>query len=472
VSRRKPVVAIKAGRTEPGRRGARSHTAALATEDVVVDALFTHTGVIRAQTLDELIDVGLLLDRQPPPAGSRVAFIGNAGGPLILGTDVAVARGLLVPELSSALRATIADLVPTVAATANPVDLTSAMTGDQVAAVTRVVAESGEVDACIVVVVVLDESTRDIARSLPASGLAVPVAVAGRIEAELPVYPSAERAAAAVALAAQRARWLATVSDDADPPETPRHAAELAVARRIIRGAPTRDGWLDAGAAFEALASIGVPVAPWQYVRSADACTEAARRLGTPCVVKGDVERVLHKADEGAVVLGVTDAEAAGAAYHDLAGRFGERLHGAIVQAQAAPGLELLVGVARHPGFGPVVLVGAGGTEAELRNDLAVLVAPVSVAAATRAINGLRLAPLLHGYHGRPPLPVGRVADLVHRVSLLAVAMHELDQVDLNPVIVDPAGCVVVDARIAVVDAVAPVVPLRGMRGHGHLPGR
>jgi acyl-CoA synthetase (NDP forming) len=452
-----PIVALKAGRTD----------------DVVVDALFTHTGVIRAETLDELIDVGLLLDRQPPPAGSRVAFIGNAGGPLVLGTDIAVARRLLVPELSTELRATIAEIVPTAAATANPVDLTSAMTAGEVAAVTRAVAESGEVDACIVVAVAVDESSHDLARALPGTGLRVPVAVAGRIEAELPVYPSAERAAAAVALAAQRARWLATVADDdAAPPETPGDAAELAVARRIIRAAPIRDGWLEPAAAFEALASVGLPVAPWQYVGSADACAEAAMRVGTPCVVKGDVERVLHKADEGAVVLGVAGGEAAAAAYHELVNRFGERLRGAVVQAQAPPGLELLVGIAGHPGFGPVVLVGAGGTEAELRNDLAVRVAPVSIAAATRAINGLRLAPLLHGYHGRPLLPVARVADLVHRVSLLAVAMPELDQVDLNPVIVDPAGCVVVDARIAIVDAVAPVVPLRGMRGHGHLPGR
>ena len=239
----------------------------------------------------------------------------------------------------------------------------------------------------------------------------------------------------------------------------------LAVARRIVRGGATTDGWLEPSAAFEAIASVGIPVAPWQYVRSPASCAEAATRVGTPCVVKGDVERLLHKSDEGAVVLDIADAEAASEAYRALVDRFGNRLRGALVQAQAAPGLELLVGVARHPGFGPVVLVGAGGTEAELRNDLAVLVAPVSTAAATRAINGLRLAPLLHGYRGRARLPADRVADLVHRVSLLAIAVPELDQLDLNPVIVDPAGCVVVDARVAVVDDVAPVKPLRGMRG-------
>ena len=174
------------------------------------------------------------------------------------------------------------------------------------------------------------------------------------------------------------------------------------------------------------------------------------------------MERVLHKSDEGAVKLGIADAEAAGGAYAHLVERFGDRVRGAVVQAQAAPGLELLVGITRHPGFGPVVVVGAGGTEAELRNDQAVLIAPVSETTAIRAINGLRLAPLLHGYRGRSPLPVDRVADLVRRVSLLAIAVPELEQLDLNPVIVDAAGCVVVDARAAVSDDAAGAAPLRG----------
>ena len=216
--------------------------------------------------------------------------------------------------------------------------------------------------------------------------------------------------------------------------------------------------------AFELVASVGVPVAPWRYARTAGVVHRGGDPLG-PFVVKGDVDgppqerrRRRHPRPRR--------AEAASEAYGALVARFGDRLRGAIVQAQAAPGLELLVGVARHPGFGPVVLVGAGGTEAELRNDLAVLVAPVSTAAATRAIDGLRLAPLLHGYRGRAPLPVERVADLVHRVSLLAVAVPELDQLDLNPVIVDP-GRMRRRRRpgVAVIDDAAPVKPLRGMRG-------
>ena len=302
VSRRMPIVALKAGRTQPGRRAARSHTAALATDDIVVDALFAHTGVIRARTLEELIDVGLLLDRQPAPAGSRVALIGNAGGPLILGADTAADRALVVPELSEDLRATIADLVPAAAATANPVDLTSAMDGGQLAAVTRAIAGSGEVDACIVVVVAVDESSDRLVTALP-NGLDVPIAVArtGSANGELPTYPSAEPAAAAVALAAQRARWLSTLVEEPTVPAEPASdAAELAIARRVVRSGDTSDGWLDPAVAFELVASVGISVASWQYVQSAVACAEAATRIGAPCVVKGDFERVLHKLDEGA----------------------------------------------------------------------------------------------------------------------------------------------------------------------------
>ena len=154
VSQLKPIVALKSGGTAPGSRGTRSHTAAVATDQVVVDALFAHTGVVRSRTLEELIDVGLLLDRQPAPAGRRVALIGNAGGPLILGADTG---GLDVPLLSAAVRNEITRLAPAAASTANPVDLGSGISPDRLAAVVQAVGSSGEVDACIVVCVEVGE---------------------------------------------------------------------------------------------------------------------------------------------------------------------------------------------------------------------------------------------------------------------------------------------------------------------------
>ena len=160
VSQRKPVVALKSGASAAGQRGARSHTAAIASDQSMVDALFTHTGVVRARTLEELIDVGVLLDRQPAPRGRRVALIGNAGGPLVLGADAADAAGLDVPLLSSRLQDEIIGRVPSAPSMVNPVDLGPEVTPDELAATVRAIARSGEVDACIVVCVELGERHR------------------------------------------------------------------------------------------------------------------------------------------------------------------------------------------------------------------------------------------------------------------------------------------------------------------------
>jgi hypothetical protein len=125
----------------------------------------------------------------------------------------------------------------------------------------------------------------------------------------------------------------------------------------------------------------------------------------------------------------------------------------------------MLVGVTRDPSFGPLLVVGAGGVEEELRDDRVMLVAPLSRPAARRAVESLRLAPLFHGFRGRPPLPIDPVVDLVHRVGMLAATVLEIEQLDLNPVLVGPAGCAIVDALIGVAAPASPVIPVRGLRG-------
>ena len=147
-----------------------------------------------------------------------------------------------------------------------------------------------------------------------------------------------------------------------------------------------------------------------------------------------------------------------------FAEQFGERMRGVVVQAQHVGRLELLVGAIRDPAFGPFVVVGAGGVETELRDDRVMLVAPVSKSAARDAVESLRLAPLFHGFRGRPALPVDPVVDLVHRVGVLVASIPEIQQLDMNPVLVDASGCVAVDALIGVAVPPSPVVPVRAMR--------
>jgi acyl-CoA synthetase (NDP forming) len=474
VSRRKPVVALTAGWTAPGQRGAVSPTAAVISDQAIVEALLVHTGVLRADTLDELIDVGLLLDRQPAPAGRRIALIGNGGGPLIVRADAAEAGGLEVPELPPALQAEISRVVPGVVSAANPVDLPATVMPDRLAAVVDTVGRSGEVDSVLVAWAELDEaSVTDVGPLLDTivlNGVTLAVVLIGSTEpgaGHAARFPTPERAANAIAVAARRNKWLATHAAEQQD-ATPADPAHLLLARRLARRHLAVDAaatWLDRVASFELLEAAGIAVARWRRVTSAEECAWATETVGTPCVVKAVVADLVHSSDEGGVLLGVETVNDARRAYDELQARFRGRLHGALVQAQIPAGVELLIGAQRHERFGPFVIVGAGGTDAELRDDRTLVVAPVSLTDAALAIEGLRIAPLFHGFRGRPALPIDRVVELVHRIGLLAASVPEIQQLDLNPVIVGAQGCVAVDAHVIVAEQLAPATPVRGLRG-------
>lgn len=470
VSRRLPLVALKSGRSAAGRRGARSHTAALAADDSGVDALFAHTGVVRATSLEHLLDVGALLAAQPAPGGRRVALIGNAGGPLILAADAAAAHGLDVVELSSGLQARLRGIVDDAASVGNPVDLLATVDRPRLEAVLQAIAESGEVDACLVVVVDLvgDETALPLPtvwehERVPAVGV---VLGATSQPGSMPRYPTVERAVAALASAAERGAWLLEVADDADA----RRDVDLLTVRQRARSLAEHTiegGWLGQADTFELLEALGIPMAAWEAATSAAGCVRAAGRVGFPCVLKADVAGVVHKSDAGAVIVGVDSAAAVRRAVAALRRRFGGDLRRVIVQRQAVAGPELLVGGVRDPAIGPLLVVGAGGIEAEVHRDRRVLLAPVTSRQADRALRGLRMFPLLDGFRGRPVVPLAPIVDVVERIGLLMASVPEIVELDLNPLIVSADGAVVVDARIAV--SRAPTVPLRGLRA-AHAP--
>ena len=364
--------------------------------------------------------------------------------------------------------------MPAAASTANPVDLAATVTPDRLADVVQLIGSSGEVDACIVVCVEMDRRHRlDDVHSLLAGvelgGVPVAVTLIPDVSGTgpLPLFPTPERAAVAVALAARRAEWLATLVDESADETPGLDASSFVEARRLARlrtGATTEPTWLDPASSFQLLAAAGLPVVPWTYSHSPEECARAADDVGFPCVIKADVAEILHKNDAGAVRLGIGDSTAAAETYRDFARRFGEGLSGVVVQAEQPAALELLVGVTRDPVFGPLVVVAAGGVEAELHDDGVVLVAPVSRSAARRAVESLRLAPLFHGFHGRPELPVDPVVELIHRIGMFAATTPEIRQLELNPVLVGPQGCAVVDAAISVAARPSSVAPVRGLR--------
>jgi acyl-CoA synthetase (NDP forming)/GNAT superfamily N-acetyltransferase len=455
----KPIVALKAGRTSAGARGARSHTAAAATPEVTVTALLRSAGVIKVDRLEELLDVSAILLASPLPGGRRVALVGNSGGPLILAADACEGGGLAVPELGEATRHALGEALDPAAATANPVDLTADGTAAMLERALDIVLADDAIDAVITVVVETLEisaaaARQAIARAARRSGKpvvacsveAVPDGAAGVAE-----IPSPERAATALGHVCGYASWRrrpvpAAGEEDGEPPGDP-VIGEIIAAR--LAESPG-GGWLPADRAARLLAACGLPVLPTQGAASADEAAAAAEAIGFPVVLKARSGDVVHKTDVGGVALGLADAAAVRAAYREMESRLGARMGGAVVQPTASPGVEAIVGLATDPEFGPVVMAGLGGVLTDLLGDRQFAVPPLEPGAADAMVAALRAAPLLDGYRGAPKADRRALAAVVETVARLAEEIPELVELDLNPILVGPAGAVAVDCKVRV----------------------
>jgi acetyl coenzyme A synthetase (ADP forming)-like protein len=473
VSRRKPIIAVKAGRTRAGRRAAGSHTAALAAADVAVDALFHQTGVLRAETLEEMFDLAAALGSQPLPPDRRVAIVTNAGGPAILCADACESAGLSVPELSEGTRAQLAAFLPRTAGLGNPVDMIASARPDDFGRAIRTVLSSGEVDALIAIAVSTGTceagaAVRAIAESAEAahagSAAGKPVlaclmpeqaglGLAGSRKEKLPCYAFPEAAARvlgkAVAYAEWRARPLGKVPSFADV--DPLSARALCKASLAKRGS----GWLSTEETCLVLEAMRLPLAPGGLARTAEEAAALARRLGFPVAVKLASQRLTHKTEIGGVRLGLTDEAAVRQAFEEIRSRLArdnnlDATEGVLVQAMISGGTEVLVGMTHDPLFGPLVAFGLGGIHVEILGDVCFRVTPLTDRDASEMVRGLRAYRLFQGYRGHPAADVAALEELLLRVSRLVEDVPEISELDLNPVFALPPaqGCRIVDARI------------------------
>jgi acetyl coenzyme A synthetase (ADP forming)-like protein len=468
VARRKPIIAVKSGRSAAGSRGASSHTAALASPDLAVDALFHQTGVIRVDTLEQLFGTAAVLAHQPLPAGRRVAIVGNSGGPGVLAADACEAAGLTVPELSAGTQSALQGCLPAAAGVRNPVDMMASAGPEAYAEVVRIVLADLGTDAVIVVCTathaapldgvaqalgaVAAESDKPIVANLVGhEGIPEPL----RGDRAVPCFPFPEAAAQALGRAAWYAEWRRRPAGQI--PTLDR--IDIRHPRQVIGDFLTvhpEGGWLNPDEAAPVLDAFGIPVVPLVVVHSAAEAAEAAARLGRPVALKA--AGLLHKTDAGGVRLGVAPADAA-AAYEELAARVaaagGGPMDAGYVQAMAPPGVEMIAGVVRDPAFGPLVMFGLGGTAAELIGDRVLRVAPLTEQDADEMIRGLRSSPLLFGYRGSAPVDTDGLADILLRLSVLGQQLPELVELDVNPIIAGPDGTAVVDWRMRVAPATA-----------------
>lgn len=465
---RKPVLAVVGGRSESGRRGGASHTAAAAAPAVGIDALFTQAGVISCDSLESITSTALLLTEQPHPVGSRVAIVGNAGGLGILAADAATAAGLLVPALSRELRERLSGATAGTDGVSNPVDLGAAPDPASMLSAARAVLESDEVDALVLVLVATAASDvgsflgpfADVRQLAPEKPVVLvthgPVQVPAESSRAFTRLRSVELAAAALGRAASYARWRATPVVDERPavPHAPTAVRELVA--RLMGAASRSQGWVAAPDSRELLAAYGVDSPPASMVNGAAEAVMAADRLGYPVVLKAADPTLVHKSDRHLVRVGLGSP----AEVHEAVSEIGAELRDAtaplLVQTQVAPGTEVALGIVRDPAFGPLVMVAAGGVTTDVLADRAFLVPPLTPMDASRALRSLRLWPLLTGFRGAAPADVDALIELVVAVGDLALDVPEIAELDLNPVMVWPTGVSCVDAKIRLSEPVGP----------------
>ena len=478
----KPVVAVVGGRTSAGQRAAMSHTAALATDDAVRDAALRQAGVVRVRTGLQVLDAARALSSQPVPRGPRVAVVTNSGGTGVELTDLLADQGLVVPELSEALQKELRAIMPGYASARNPVDMTPAWTlfTTVYPGAIEMLARSGEVD--VVVPVLLQRSAsaevatavRDAVERLRADSVPVPVYVCwvaprsadehARVlhDAGVPCFTWPERTAQVAGVAVRCGQGLRGEEHQVPRREGPGTGNQ--VPRREVPGtdseapgtgamapppaplaAAAPNGFLPAQAARGLLVASGITVIETVCCRSAASAAAAADHLGYPVVAKVDHPDLVHKSDAGGVRLGLGSGAEVAAAAAELLGL----AHGARVLVQHQhEGVELLVGGVRDPEFGAMVVAGLGGVLVETQRDVQLAVAPVDAAQARAMLSSLRGAAIFGGLRGSPPVDLGFVAEIIVAVGDLMVAHPQIAELDLNPVLAGPHGCMAVDWRI------------------------
>lgn len=469
-TREKPVIAVKAGRSAAGARAASSHTGALAAMDVATDALFAQCGVLRADTVEELFDLAMAFGNAPLPAGPGVAVVTNAGGPGIIIADACEARGLEVPSLAEATRERLRRTLPDEASVGNPVDMIASAGADDYRRVLEVVLEDDGVDSVIAAFVPpLGIDAVDVARAIrqAADGSEKPVlavlmgreglpqGMAELREASIPAYIFPESAARALGAMDRHRRRLARPEGRVESfrAESDRAGELLSRAREEGRRLLTVDESLSVMEAY------GVPTAAHRMARDAEEAVAAAADLGFPVVLKAVAPGLVHKTEEGGVVLGLEDPEAVRAAYGDIEGSSQAweeaRLEGVVVQPMVSGGREVILGMTTEPNFGRLIMFGLGGIYVEALGDVTFRLQPVSDLDAREMVRSIRGAALLEGVRGEPPVDFELLAEMLQRISQLVEDHPEIAELDVNPFLAFPedGGSLAVDARVLLAES-------------------
>jgi len=472
---RKPVVVLKVGRSQYGAKAALSHTGALAGEDAVYDAAFRQAGVIRARTLDEFLDWARVLEKLPAPKGENILIHTSAGGLGVILSDACSDQGLKLMEVPKDMMDALSKYVPPFGSLRNPVDITGSNTPEGNLETMRIILRDPRVDAVIfgywhTIITPPMAFAKCLAQALEearSEGIVKPVvaALSGDVEVEeaakyleergVPSYPYApERAVSALSAVYQSSRIIQKA------PPSSREEIEVGdavnVARDLMEQArKSRRKVLTEYEAKTILKAFQIPTTDDRLAHTVEEAEDYASKLGFPVVLKISSPDIVHKSDAGCVKVGLTSPQEVASAYKEIldnATKYDPKaqIMGISVQTMVPKGHEVIVGSKKDPTFGQVVMFGLGGIFTELLRDVSFRLAPINMAEALEMIGETRGAALLKGFRGQELADVEAIGEILVTVSQMVVALPEIVELDINPVIVHTREAIAVDARIVI----------------------
>ncbi|MBM3934867.1 MAG: GNAT family N-acetyltransferase [SAR202 cluster bacterium] len=472
ISRKKPIIVVKGGRTAAGARAASSHTGALASTDVAVDALFRQAGVIRVNTIEEMFGVAQVLAHQPLPRGKSVAIVTNAGGPGILAADACETWGLTVTPLSLQTQAELRKFLPSAASVSNPVDMLASATPEHYNQTLSTLMKDMDIDAvlCIYIPPLVTHpeevaaAVRDAVSKAESSKTVVAcfmMSEGSRVDLRvgpdryIPSFVFPENAVQALA----RAYNYTMFKEEEDGRSVKFVDIEKQQARAAFDAWAEKHGdtgWLPLELVMSLLRMYGVPAVETRAAFSPDEAVVAAAEIGYPVAMKVRSSTVVHKTDVGGIALGLTDAAQVRKAYEKIEnnltamGRASE-MEGVVLQPMVPGGQEVIVGMTQDALFGPLVMVGLGGVQVEMVKDVAFSLHPLKDKDPRWMLRQLKSLPLLTGWRGSKPRDVEKLKEVLLRFSALVEDFPEIDQMEINPLLVfdEGHGCTAIDARLS-----------------------
>ena len=461
VSRSKPLLALKAGRTGGGKKAAASHTGALAGEEVAYDAAFRRAGIQRAETAQQMFDWARALAWCPLPVGKRMAVPTNAGGPGVMAADAVEANGLLLAELAKRTKSRLRETLAPAASVDNPVDMLASASPEQYAESLRLLLDDKNVDGVLLILPPPPMfSAMGVAKAIipiiQAADKPTVVALMGHDlireardafrGAHIPTYPFPETAASALATLVQR-RCILAQEDKAVAPA----GIGVEKARELL--ATAEPGWLGPQIIDDLLDLYGIPTPPMALAQTAAEAVRSAAEIGFPAALKIVSHDILHKSDAGGIILNLANEEMVEQAFKTMMVHAGEvypeaAISGVQVQRMIHGGQEVIAGVSRDPQFGPLVMFGSGGVEVEGLQDVAFELAPLSQSAAKQLLQETWAGEKLAGFRHLSAVDEAAVVDILIRLGQMAVDLPQLAEIEINPLLVLPAGATAVDVRV------------------------